>query len=255
MLHFIWVITVCQSTHLGVSSIQRASYPHTFWISVRDIVITSVCQLCYLLLNHWTESNQIWCVSYSHEWGLQQHIFWPHSPGPGKGLKRSNIMSVRLSFMLSPKPLDEIQPNLVFESLTWMGGAHSTLFWPCLLEPWRGDNKANIMLFPLSHMLSPPKPLDEIQPNLVSYSQKWVVQQHFFCPSRGGVKRSDTCTMSVGRLCYLLLNHWTKSNQTWCVSYSHACGLQQHIFWPCSLGRGQKVKYHVRLSVGYATSS
>ena len=33
---------------------------------------------------------------------------------------------------------------------------------------------------------------------------------------------------------YLLLNHWTKSNQIWCVSCSHEWGV----------GRGQKVKYH-----------
>ena len=34
---------------------------------------------------------------------------------------------------------------------------------------------------------------------------------------------------------YLLLNHWTKSNQIWCVSCSHEWGA----------GRGQKVKYHL----------
>ena len=27
---------------------------------------SSVCPLCYLLLNHWTKSNQIRCVNYSH---------------------------------------------------------------------------------------------------------------------------------------------------------------------------------------------
>ena len=38
----------------------------------------------YLLLNHWTKSNQIWCVSCSHEWGVQRHFF---SPLPGEGPK------------------------------------------------------------------------------------------------------------------------------------------------------------------------
>ena len=37
-----------------------------------DIVIASVRPLCYLLLNHWTKFNQIWCVSYSHELGAQR---------------------------------------------------------------------------------------------------------------------------------------------------------------------------------------
>ena len=39
-----------------------------------DIVIASVRPLCYLLLNHWTKYNQIWCVSYSHECGVQLYL-------------------------------------------------------------------------------------------------------------------------------------------------------------------------------------
>ena len=35
----------------------------------------AVCPICYLLLNHWTKFNQIWCVSYSHKWGVQRHFF------------------------------------------------------------------------------------------------------------------------------------------------------------------------------------
>ena len=46
----------------------------------------SVCLLCYLLLNHWTKFNQIWCVYYSHEWGMQQQkYFGPVPLGPGEG--------------------------------------------------------------------------------------------------------------------------------------------------------------------------
>ena len=44
-------------------------------------------------------------------------------------------------------------------------------------------------------------------------------------------KRWEYCN-AVPPLCYLLLNHLTNSNQTWCVSYSQ------------ELGRGQKVKYN-----------
>ena len=41
----------------------------------------AVCPLCYLLLNHWTKFNQIWCVRYSHEWEAQlKKNFWP-APG------------------------------------------------------------------------------------------------------------------------------------------------------------------------------
>ena len=42
----------------------------------------------YLLLNHWTKSNQIWCVSCSHEWGVQRKFFFGPAPwGPGEGPK------------------------------------------------------------------------------------------------------------------------------------------------------------------------
>ena len=45
----------------------------------------AVCPLCYLLLNHWKKFNQIWCVGYSYEWGVQQQKkFWPAPWGPGE---------------------------------------------------------------------------------------------------------------------------------------------------------------------------
>ena len=48
----------------------------------------AVCPLCYLLLNHWTKLNQIWCVSYSHEWGAQRQFFFGNASwGPGEGSK------------------------------------------------------------------------------------------------------------------------------------------------------------------------
>ena len=54
--------------------------------------------------------------------------------------------------------------------------------------------------------------------------------------------------LSVCLLCYLLLNHWAKFNQIWCVSYSHEWGVQRQFFFvrpPRALRRGQKVKYHL----------
>ena len=44
----------------------------------------------------------------------------------------------------------------------------------------------------------------------------------------------------------LLLNHWTKFNQIWFVSYSHEWGVQRQTFFPGALGRRQ-VKYHLIL--------
>ena len=42
-------------------------------------------------LNHLTKSNQIWCVSYSREWGVQQHIFL--APPPGQGPKGQILLN------------------------------------------------------------------------------------------------------------------------------------------------------------------
>ena len=63
----------------------------------------------YLLLNHWTKSNQIWCVSCSHEWGVQWQFFLPPPPppphpwGPGEGPKGQiswNIIKFQLQSQL-----------------------------------------------------------------------------------------------------------------------------------------------------------
>ena len=66
-------------------------YPHAFLKKRRGYcnrLRPSVCPLCYLLLNHWTKFNQIWCVSYWHEWGVQRQTFFGPAPwGPWEGSK------------------------------------------------------------------------------------------------------------------------------------------------------------------------
>ena len=68
-------------------------YPNTFLKKRRGYSLLqsppSVCPSArYLLLNHWTKSNQIWCVSCSHECGAQWHIFFGPAPwGPREGPK------------------------------------------------------------------------------------------------------------------------------------------------------------------------
>ena len=94
--------------NITIQSLKEYIYPHAFlkkrWgycnrlrpsvrLSVRLSVRPSVCPSRYLLLNHWTKSNQIWCVCCSHEWGVQRHIFFgPRPLGPWGGAKRSNII-------------------------------------------------------------------------------------------------------------------------------------------------------------------
>ena len=54
-------------------------------------------------LDHWRKSNQIWCVSCSHEWGVHRHIFLPHPWGPREGLQGKislNIIKFQLQSQL-----------------------------------------------------------------------------------------------------------------------------------------------------------
>ena len=91
-------------------------YPHAFlkkrrgYCNLRPSVPPSVCPLCYLLLNRWTKFNQILCVSYSHEWGVQQQFFVAPPPGAlGRGQK------VKYHLISITKSISKIFiPNFVF---------------------------------------------------------------------------------------------------------------------------------------------
>ena len=79
-----------------------------------------VRQLCYLL-NHWTKSNQIWFVSYSHGWGVQQHIFFgpppPEALGGGGQKVKYHLISITksISKILIPNFVC-VLTNVIFES-------------------------------------------------------------------------------------------------------------------------------------------
>ena len=80
-------------------------YSHAFLKKAEGILLSplSVClsvrPLCYLLLNHWTIFNQIWCVSYSREWGVQRQTFLAPPPGAlGRGQKfKYHLISITKS--------------------------------------------------------------------------------------------------------------------------------------------------------------
>ena len=84
---------IVETWHLGI--FHTSFYPHAFLKKrggycnhLHPSVCPSICPSRYLLLNHWMKSNQIWCVSCSHEWGVQRHIFYGPAPwGPDKGPK------------------------------------------------------------------------------------------------------------------------------------------------------------------------
>ena len=57
---------------------------------------------------------------------------------------------------------------------------------------------------------------------------------------------------AVCRLCYLLLNHWTKLKQIWCVSYSHewACNINFFLY-PAPWGPGEGSKGQISWNFNY----
>ena len=55
--------------------------------------------------------NQIWCVSYLHEWHMHRHHFWgPRPLGPWGGAKRSNIIKSALQSQFQKV----FKPNFVY---------------------------------------------------------------------------------------------------------------------------------------------
>ena len=82
--------------------------------------------------------------------------------------------------------------------------------------------------------------------------QIWSLFPNFFKKAKGILSSLPSICLSVRPsvcpLYNLLLNHWTKFNQIWCVSYWQEWGVQRQTFFnptPRALGRGQKVKYHL----------
>ena len=73
-----------------------------------------------------------------------------------------------------------------------------------------------------------------------------------FFKKASGILQSppSICCLSVRRSHYLLLNHWMKSNQIWCVSCSHGRGVQRHIlFGPAPWGNWEGPKGQISLNI------
>ena len=153
----------------------------------------AACPFCYLLLNHWTKFNQIWCKSYSNKWGAQRKkIFGPPPGALGRGQKvKYHLFSISKIFI----------PNFV-----------------CVL----------------------------INKRYKTYQMGFFILSPGSCPrcgTLGYLGAKNKFRPAVCPLCYLLLNHWTKFNQIWCVSYSHELGVQRKKFFgpaPCGPGEGSK---------------
>ena len=122
--------------------------------------------------------NQIWHVSYLHEWHMQRHNFiGPHPLGSWKGAKRSNIIKSQsqnqfqrflnqTSCVLSQmKYIKHIRRD--FHSITWV----MPQGWD-LGVPWGGWGVKNLF-FPKFNQIW-----------CVSYLHEWHMQQHNFLGPR-----------------------------------------------------------------------
>ena len=71
-----------------------------------------------------------------------------------------------------------------------------------------------------------------------------------------GVLRGQNQILSVCcPLCYPLLNHRTKFNQIWCVSYSHKWGAQrQNFLGPATWGPGEGTQGQISFNFNYKVS-
>ena len=161
-------------------------YPHVFFKKRRGILQSppSALPSRYLLLDHWTKSNQIWCVSCSHEWGVQRHFFfWPPPLGKGQKVKYFIIYSelqgqfqrffnqtlCAFSFM---KDIKHIRHDFHLVARVMSQGSDLGVLWGV----WGGSNfffsKFNQIWF-------------------VSYLHEWHMHQHHFwgpCPRGQKVK-------------------------------------------------------------------
>ena len=156
------------------------------------------------------------------------------------------------SIMLSPpKPLDEIQPNLVCELLTSM--ARATSFF---LAPPPGERSKDQISFNFNYKVDFK---DFLFQTLCVCSHKCKIQNisdRFFILSPGSCPRGATWGYfrakikfrpAICPLCYLLLNHWTKFHPNLvfvCVLLMN--GVRNvNIFWPHHLGPWGEVKNHL----------
>ena len=172
----IWLTVRVICIHLQKLA-SACNYPQAFLKKRRGYCYClrpSVRLLCYLLLNHWMKFNQIWCVSYSHEWGAQpKKKFWPRPLGRGQKVKY-HLISITKSIskffipnfvcVLTNERYKTYQTG--FYSVAWV----MPLGWD--LGVLGGQKQIPSCCLPV--MLSPPKPLDNIKQNLVCELLTWM---------------------------------------------------------------------------------
>ena len=111
----------------------------------------SICLSCYLLLNNWGEFNQTCYITSPNGKGVREQLFFPC-------LRRSSIRRSRYLLLMH---WAEFNQTCYIASLHGKGVREQHYF---SVHPSSAH---------LSVMLSPPKPLNGIQPNLLDPFSSW----------------------------------------------------------------------------------
>ena len=156
------------------------------------LLFTSVRRSRYLLLNHWTKSNQIWCVSCSNEWDVQRHIYFDPAPwGPGEGPKGQISLNIIKFQLLSQFQRFLNQTLCVFSQMKDIKHIRRDFHLAACVMPqgwdlWvpRGFGGVKFV-FPKFNQIW-----------CVSYYHEWHMQRHHFLGPRhlgpwGGANRSN----------------------------------------------------------------
>ena len=127
----------------------------------------AVCPFCYLLLNHWTKFNQIWSVGYSYKWGVQRQFFLPRPCGLGEESKGQISFNFNYTVNFKDYYTKRCVCTHKLRYKTYQMGFLFCRLGHALGSGLVGANGHNhIPSCFLSVVLSPPKPSDEILPNL-----------------------------------------------------------------------------------------
>ena len=182
----------------------------------------SVCPSRYLLLNHWLEFYQTCYITSSYSKGVQEQNYFSVRASVRRlfiWLSHYLLLNLKAEFnqtcYITPlKPLGGKQPNAT--SLPLMARVCESSI--VSVRP------------PFVHLYvtkSPPKPLGEIQPNLLHNFPLWLgcAWATFFpcvCPS----VRPPSVHLSIT----LSPKHWAEFNQTCYITSPHGKGVREQLF-------------------------
>ena len=92
--------TLCVFSHMKDIKHIRRDFHLVAWVMSRGSLLGVLWGVWGVKI-FFLKFNQIWCVSYLHEWHMQRHHFLgPRPLGPWGGAKRSNIIKSELQSQL-----------------------------------------------------------------------------------------------------------------------------------------------------------